>query len=88
MIVTGFHELYVACCSDDLEPSGSDAAEDVIEEIEDDDDDVIDLMDEDEAAETSQGLCSLSCSSHFARSLTRLLARLHAAGYACIAPPI
>lgn len=34
--------------SEDLEPSGSDAAEDLIDEIEDDDDDVISLMDEDE----------------------------------------
>ncbi|DBA79384.1 TPA: hypothetical protein ACH3X2_000030 [Trebouxia sp. C0005] len=34
--------------SEDLEPSGSDAAEDLIDEIEEDDDDVISLMDEDE----------------------------------------
>lgn len=43
------------CCSDLSEPSGSDAADDLIDEIEDaDDDDVIDLMDDGEPRTAGQ----------------------------------
>ena len=38
--------MCVCMCSDVDEPSGSDAAEDLIEEMEDDDEDLIDLLDE------------------------------------------
>ena len=58
------------CCSDLSEPSGSDAANDLIDEIEDDDDDeVIDLVDDGDPRTTGQSYKPFcGCIAFFTRS--------------------